>query len=64
MDMINPEVIVLGGVFMRSGHLIRPAMEQVITEEALPHASRVCRVLPAGLGESIGDYAALSVAYM
>ncbi len=64
MDMINPEVIVLGGVFMRSGHLIRPAMEQVIAEEALPHASRVCRVLPAGLGESIGDYAAVSVAYM
>ena len=64
MDMINPEVIVLGGVFMRSGHLIRPAMEQVIAEEALPHASNICRVLPAGLGESIGDYAALSVAYM
>ena len=64
IDMINPEVIVLGGVFMRSHHLIRPSMEAVIAEEALPHASRVCRVLPAGLGESIGDYAALSVACM
>lgn len=64
MDMINPEVIVLGGVFMRSSHLIRPSMEEVIAQEALPHASRVCRVLPAGLGESIGDYAALSVACM
>ena len=63
-DIVNPEVIVLGGVFMRSGHLIRPAMEQVIAEEALPHAARVCRVLPAGLGESIGDYAAVSVACM
>lgn len=64
MDMINPEVIVLGGVFMRSGHLIRPSMEEVIAQEALPHASKACRVLPAGLGESIGDYAALSVACM
>lgn len=64
MDIVNPEVIVLGGVFMRSGHLIRPAMEQVIAEEALPHASKVCRVLPAGLGEAIGDYAAVSVACM
>ena len=64
MDMINPEVIVLGGVFMRSSHLIRPAMEEVIAEEALPHASKVCRVLPAGLGENIGDYAALAVAFM
>lgn len=64
MDMINPEVIVLGGVFMRSGHLIRPSMEEVIAREALPYASRVCRVLPAGLGENVGDYAALSVACM
>ena len=62
MDMINPELIVLGGVFMRSEDLIRPAMERVIAEEALPHASRACRIVPAGLGEKIGDYAALSVA--
>lgn len=62
MDMINPELIVLGGVFMRSENLIRPSMERVIAEEALPHASSVCRIVPAALGESIGDYAALSVA--
>lgn len=64
MDMINPEVIILGGVFMRSGYLIRPSMEEVIAAEALPHASAACRVVSAGLGESIGDYAALSVACM
>jgi glucokinase len=62
MDMINPELILLGGVFMRSEDLIRPAMERVIAEEALPHAARACRIEPAGLGEKIGDYAALSVA--
>ena len=62
MDVLNPEIIVLGGVFMRSQDLIRPAMEAVIAQEALPHASQVCRILPAGLGEAIGDYAALSVA--
>ena len=62
MDIVNPEIIVLGGVFMRSQELIRPAMEEVIAREALPHAARVCRILPAGLGEGIGDYAALSVA--
>jgi len=62
MDMINPELIILGGVFMRSEALIRPAMQEVIDAEALPHASHVCRVAAAGLGETIGDYAALSVA--
>ncbi len=61
MDIVNPERIVLGGVFMRSEALIRPSMEAVISAEALPHAARACRVVPAGLGEAIGDYAALSV---
>lgn len=61
MDIVNPELIVLGGVFMRSEALIRPSMEEVISAEALPHAARACRIVPAGLGEAIGDYAALSV---
>lgn len=64
MDIVNPELIVLGGVFMRSEALIRPSMEEVISAEALPHAARACRVVPAGLGEAIGDYAALSVGAM
>ena len=64
MDMINPELIVLGGVYMRSSDLIIPSMERVIAREALPYAALACRIVPAGLGESVGDYAALSVAAM
>jgi len=62
IDLLNPSLIVLGGIFMRSAHLIRPSMEEVIARETLAFASDVCRVVPAGLGEMIGDYAALSVA--
>ncbi len=62
IDLLNPEKIVLGGVFMRSAHLLREEMERVIAEEALPYASAVCEIVPAGLGEQIGDYAALAVA--
>ena len=36
-------------------------MDETIRREAIPLASRVCRVVPAQLGEAIGDYAALSV---
>ena len=38
------------------------ACRKVIREEALPAASARCRVVPAKLGEAIGDYASLSVA--
>ncbi len=64
VDILNPEVIILGGVFMRSEALLRPEMERVLLAESLPIASRVCRVVPAELGEEIGDYASLAVALM
>ena len=62
IHLLNPQKIVLGGIFMRSAHLLRETMEDVIAHETLGFASEVCQVVPAGLGETIGDYAALSVA--
>ena len=62
VDLFNPERIVIGSIFARCEHLLRPPMERVLQEEALPGALAVCRILPAALGERIGDVAALSVA--
>ena len=62
IDILNPEVIVLGGVFMRNADLFMPEIDPIIDREALPLARKVCRIVPAELGESIGDYAALAVA--
>lgn len=63
IDILNPEKIVIGSIFLRQEHLLRPAMEAVIRQEALSYAARACEIVPAGLKEDIGDYAALSVAY-
>ena len=62
IDILNPEVIALGGVFMRNADLFMPIVDPILDREALPHARKVCRILPAELGENIGDYAALAVA--
>ena len=62
IDILNPERIVIGSIFARSGDLLIPAMQEVIAREALPHAASVCRIVPAELGEKIGDYAAVAVA--
>ncbi len=62
IDILNPQRIVIGSIFTRCERLLAPAMEEEITREALPGAARDCRVVPAALGESIGDYACLSVA--
>ena len=62
IDVLNPETIVIGSIFARAHDLLWPAAESVIRRQSLSYAREVCRVVPAGLGEQIGDYAALSVA--
>lgn len=62
IDILNPEKIVLGGIFMRSADLLAEEMRRVIEAETLIHARKVCEIVPAGLGESVGDYAAIAVA--
>ncbi len=57
IDIINPEMIIVGSMGVRLGNLLfDPA------REAVPGAAEVCRIIPASLGEAIGDYAALCVA--
>lgn len=62
IDMLNPEVIVAGSIYARSGHLFKEEMEEEIRKEALSYSRNVCRILPAKLGESIGDYGAVVAA--
>jgi glucokinase len=63
VDVLNPERIVIGSVFARAEQLLRPSMEQALQRDALAQSCEVCRVVPAELGEQIGDYAALAVAF-
>lgn len=62
IDVLNPECIVIGSIYTRCEDLLRPAMEEVLKAEALHDSADACTVLPASLGEQIGDYAALSLA--
>lgn len=62
MDLFNPERIVIGSIFARSENWFRSKMEEIISKEALPHTRGVCQVVPAVLGDRVGDIAALSAA--
>lgn len=63
VDILNPEVIVIGSVFQRAENLLREHMESYLNKESLKLSNSVCRVVPAKLGDHIGDYAALAVAF-
>ncbi|HAK44336.1 MAG TPA: sugar kinase [Spirochaeta sp.] len=62
IDLLNPERIVIGSIFTRCGEYLSPAAQAVIEMETLSAARKVCSVIPAALGEQIGDFASLSIA--
>jgi glucokinase len=62
IDILNPECIVIGSIYARNEMLFKSLIGPVLTREAIPAALGVCRIVPAELGDSIGDYAALCVA--
>ncbi len=62
VDVLNPQIIVLGSIYVRSQKFVEPAMRRTLEAEALPQSLRACRVVPAALGDEIGNYAAIAVA--
>ncbi len=62
VDLLNPERIVIGGLAMRLGETLLVPARQVMAREALPGSARLCEVVPASLGEAIGDVAAICIA--
>ena len=62
IDLLNPQAIVLGSIYARCENLLRQICLDVIEKECLALAAKKCRILPAQLGERIGDIAALAVA--
>lgn len=63
IDILNPEAIVIGSIYSRSSELFDSIINDVIKKEALPHSHNVCKILPATLGNSIGDFAALGLCF-
>ncbi|MBQ8428941.1 MAG: ROK family protein [Clostridia bacterium] len=62
IDVLNPEKIVIGGVFMRSSALLVPSMKKQLQKECLGESMQVCEIVPAKLSENVGDIAALAIA--
>ncbi len=62
IDLLNPQVVVLGSLAVRAGDLYLPIARQVAAAEAGPEAFQACAIVPAALGDQLGDVAALCAA--
>jgi len=64
VDVLNLEKIVIGSIFARAEKWFRPEMEKIMEKEMLGLSLKVCKVVPAALGEKIGDLAAITTAWI
>lgn len=62
IDILNPEKIVIGSIYTRSRDLLQETMIKALKKECLEPSLSAVEILPATLGENLGDYAALSLA--
>lgn len=62
IDILNPEVIIAGSIFARAGKFLKEEMYKQIELEALELSRKSVKIVPAQLGERIGDYGAVVTA--
>ena len=62
VDVLNPELFVVGTLGIHLGDLLLEPARQAMCETAVRQAAEIARVVPAQLDEKIGDVAALCVA--
>ena len=62
INMINPEVIILGGIFAQGFDLFAPTLEQTIRKRAFPGLGDIVRLQPTSFGWSAGVVGAAALA--
>ncbi len=63
IDILNPEAVIIGSIYERNQAFFSEIISGIIKKEALSFSAEVCKILPAELGDSIGDFAALGVLF-
>ena len=62
IDILNPELIIVGSIYVRSGKFLNDTMYRELEREALKFSRSIVQIVPAQLGEQIGDYGAVVAA--
>jgi len=62
INLLNPEVIVLGTVATAAGEFFLESVREYVRLFAMSRSADAVRILPAALGDLVGDYAAIALA--
>ena len=61
VNILNPEIVLLGTIAVAAGNLLLDPIRRTVTEMAMQRPLETVKIMPAELGDSIGDLAAISL---
>lgn len=61
IQILNPEVVILGTIAVHAGDLILDPIRAAVAEYAWARSREVCRIVPAALGDRAQDLAAIAL---
>ncbi len=61
VNILNPQIVLLGTIAVAAGDLLLDPIRRTVTEMAMQRPLESVKIMPAELGNSIGDLAAISL---
>ena len=61
VNILNPQIVLLGTIAVAAGDLLLDPIRRTVTEMAMQRPLEIVKIMPAELGDSIGDLAAISL---
>lgn len=61
VNIVNPEVVLIGTIAVAAGDLLLDPIRRTVQQMAMTRPAQSVRILPAKLGDRIGDLAAISL---
>ena len=61
VNILNPQIVLLGTIAVAAGDLLLYPIRRTVTEMAMQRPLETVKIMPAELGDSIGDLAAISL---
>lgn len=61
VNILNPELVVIGTIAVKAGDLIMDPIRKVVKEASMEVPGSIVRVVPAELGDFVGDIAAVAL---
>ena len=61
VNILNPDIVLLGTIAIAAGDLLLEPIRKTVSSYAMTRPAEAVRIMPAQLGESLGDLAAISL---